>query len=140
MRSPPVSNSPPLTLLEKLRLAHRIWRSYALVRRRVFREPLPELVATLAEPRPFGLSPYPPPRLSRAVHRTLRVGRRRPTCLVSSLVLFRLLREQGDPAQLVIGLPPASKTHEAHAWIEIDGRDIGPPPGRGGHAELARFG
>jgi hypothetical protein len=54
--------------------------------------------------------------------------------------LFRLLREQGDPAELVIGLPDAAADHEAHAWVEVDGRDVGPPPGRGQHEPLARFG
>ena len=44
-------------------------------------------------------------RLSRIVHGTLHLGPFRPRCLVNALVLFRLLRAQGDPAELVIGLP-----------------------------------
>jgi hypothetical protein len=125
---------------EQLRLAVRIWLRYAGVRRTVGRKPLPELVAALARPgRPSTLR-YRPARVSRAVDRTLKVGRARPTCLVNSLVLFRLLREQGDAAELVIGLPPESGDQRAHAWVELHGEDIGPPPGKGRHEPMARFG
>jgi hypothetical protein len=100
--------------------------------------PLPELTARLggACARTHRLSPD---RLSRAVDRALAFRGRRPTCLVSALVLYRLLRRQGDPAQLVIGLPGSPTDHAAHAWVELRGRDVGPPPGRNGHVELARF-
>jgi hypothetical protein len=54
-------------------------------------------------------------------------------------VLFRLLRAQGDPAELVIGLPHEPRDEEAHAWVEIQRVDVGPPPGKGSHEELARF-
>ena len=73
------------------------------------------------------------------MYRTLKVGRRQPTCLVNALVLYRLLREQGDHAELVIGLPAKAADKDAHAWVELDGVDMGPPPGRSGHAEMARF-
>jgi hypothetical protein len=53
--------------------------------------------------------------------------------------LYRLLRAQGDPAELVIGLTELPESPDAHAWIELDGRDIGPLPGRGHHRELARY-
>jgi hypothetical protein len=82
---------------------------------------------------------HPPALLSLAVHRSLRLGPLRPRCLTSSLVLYRLLREQGDRAELVIGLPPEARDPAAHAWVELDDRDIGPPPGRGRHAPIARF-
>jgi hypothetical protein len=55
------------------------------------------------------------------------------------LVLFRLLREQGEQAELVIGLLPNAPNQRAHAWVELDGRDVGPPPGRFGHEEMARL-
>jgi hypothetical protein len=55
-------------------------------------------------------------------------------------VLFTLLRRRGSQAELVIGLPENASTHEAHAWVELDGRDVGPPPGQNGHVQLARFG
>jgi hypothetical protein len=121
-------------------LALRIWRSFVRVQLSARREPLPKLVARLGR---FPLHPkpaQPPARLSRAVDRTLRLGSRRPRCLTSALVLFRLLHEQGDAAELVIGLPADAVNHEAHAWVELGGVDVGPPPGRGDHAEMARFG
>jgi hypothetical protein len=77
--------------------------------------------------------------LSSAVHKSLRLGNRRPRCLVNALVLFRLLREQGEQAELVIGLLPNAPNQRAHAWVELDGRDVGPPPGRFGHEEMARL-
>ena len=73
-------------------------------------------------------------------HRSLRIGGIRPRCLYNALVLYRLLREQGDQAVLVIGLPPTAANEEAHAWVELSGYDVGPPPGRNGHEPLARFG
>ena len=124
---------------EKARLALRVWRSYLRVRSRLRRRPLPDFVAQLGEPGRKARERHPPARLSRAVNRALRIGERRPTCLVNALVLFRLLREQGDPAELVIGLPRNAVDKDAHAWVELEGADVGPPPGRSGHAEMARF-
>lgn len=69
----------------------------------------------------------------------LHVGRWRPTCLMNALVLFRLLREQGDPAELVIGLPDGAADHRGHAWVELDAVDLGPFRGQHTHLELARF-
>jgi Transglutaminase-like superfamily len=118
-------------------LAARIWLSFLVVRRRIG-SPLPELVDELGR----GGSPWvrqEPRRLARAVHRALRIGRRRPTCIVTSLVLFRLLRRQGNAADLVIGLPAEPRGKNAHAWVELDGCVIGPPPGSLGHVPLARF-
>jgi hypothetical protein len=120
---------------EKLVLALRIWARYVAVRYRLRREPLPQLVAHLS--RDGRRRRYDAARLARAVDRTLQLGR--PTCLLSALVLFRLLREQGDPAELVIGLPDEATDQEAHAWVELDGIDVGPPPGRGHRVPLARF-
>lgn len=130
----------PLPLLAKGRLVLRIWLAFLLVQIRLQREPLPELIARLRDPGRPDRRRYPPARLSRAVHKSLRLGERRPRCLVTALVLFRLLREQGDPAELVIGLPPDAPNHEAHAWVELRGADVGPPPGRGNHSAMARFG
>ena len=124
----------------KARLALRVLRAYLRIRPRVHREPLPVYVARLGRPEDQTDRRHPPFRLSRAVYRTLRLGRRQPTCLVNALVLYRLLREQGDDAELVIGLPESAADKDAHAWVELDGVDVGPPPGRSGHAELARFG
>lgn len=122
----------------KLVLALRIWARYAVVRYRLRREPLPELAASLGRTRRLRPS-QSPERLARAVDRALRLGRWRPTCLASSLVLVSLLREQGEAAELVIGLPEKASDHEAHAWVELGAVDVGPPPGRGRHVEMARF-
>jgi hypothetical protein len=117
----------------------RIWTRFLLVRVMLLREPLPVFVSRLGRaPRRTRLR-LSPSLLSRAVHCTLHLGKRRPTCLVASLVLFRLLREQGDDAHLVIGIPSVAKSKDAHAWVEVGGVDVGPPPGRGTHEPMARF-
>jgi Transglutaminase-like superfamily len=129
-----------LTVPQKARLAARIWLRYLLVMVDLRRRPLPDLVDGLA--RTNGRSSegaYRPATLSNAIHRSLRLGSHRPRCLVNALVLFRLLREQGEPAELVIGLKPDARDQRAHAWVELEGRDVGPPPGRFGHEEMARL-
>lgn len=126
--------------LGRARLALRVWCRWAMVRRGLRRTPLPELVHRLGAV-PVPRAPrHPPSRLSRAVDRSLRLGRHQARCLVAALVLYRLLREQGDPAELVIGLPLEADGPRAHAWVELAGRVVGPPPGRAGHAEMARYG
>lgn len=117
----------------------RIWVLLARVLVGLRREPLPAYVARLGRPETERGGRLAPDRLSRAVDRSLRVGGRRPRCLVNALVLYRLLREQGDEAELVVGLPARPVDKDAHAWVELAGVDIGPPPGRSGHEELARF-
>jgi hypothetical protein len=135
---------PPPPYLRKLRwkvsLALRIWLTFLLVQTGLRRQPLPELVTGLGRPRRTRFSGVPPPRLGIIVARVLRLGPRRARCLTSSLVLYRLLRYEGLPAELVIGLPERPRDRQAHAWVEVRGVDVGPPPGRSGHAELARYG
>lgn len=140
MRTPSDASRARLRLDEKARLASRILWTYLRVRSRIRGVALPALVSELAPFEPVTTMDYGVERLSRAVDRTLRVGSRRPTCLASALVLFHLLRRQGTPAELVIGLPARPADKDAHAWIEIDGVDVGPPPGKSGHVELARYG
>jgi Transglutaminase-like superfamily len=74
------------------------------------------------------------------VYRVSHVRARGPRCLYNAIVLYGLLRRQGDGAQVVIGLPTAPVDKDAHAWVEVDGRDVGPPPGQAHHEELARYG
>jgi len=128
-----------LSLVERAILAVRIWRAYLLIRRKVRRVELPLLIEHLNRISRPARRRHPAPRLSRAVDRSLRIGSHRPTCLVNSLVLFRLLREQSEHPELVIGLPERPTSKDAHAWVELDGREVGPPPGRAGHSQLARF-
>jgi hypothetical protein len=124
----------------KVVLAVRIWCRFLLIRALLPHEPLPEVIHRFGRPLRRDRRRLSPRLLSRAVHRSLHIGSRRPTCLVSSLVLFRLLREQGDPAEVVIGLPSVASSKDAHAWVEVKRVDIGPPPGRGTHRPMARFG
>jgi Transglutaminase-like superfamily len=129
----------PLALRAKAGLALRIWSLYPRVVVGLRREPLPAFIARLGEVE-RRRTPLSPDRLARAVDRSLRLGERQPRCLVSAAVLYRLLHEQGDRAELVVGLPQTPADKEAHAWVELGGVDVGPPPGRGTHEELARFG
>ncbi len=120
-------------------LAARIWWWFAVIGLHLRRESLPRLVARLGRPPNRRARRIPPQQLGRYVVRRLSVGPLHPTCLVNALVLYRLLHEQGDPAALVIGLPADAIHHQAHAWVELDGLDVGPPPGRGAHVGMARF-
>jgi len=135
---------PPAPYLGKLRwkvsLALRIWLTFLLVKTGLRRRPLPELVTRLGKPGRTRFYGVPAPRLGIIVARVLRLGRRRARCLTSSLVLYGLLRRQGLPAELVIGLPETPSDRQAHAWVEVERADVGPPPGRSGHVELARYG
>lgn len=128
-----------LSPLERTALAFRVWRSYARVRWYLKRRPLPDLVASLGTGG-SGRSDLAPERLGRAVQRALTVGTHKPRCLIASLVLYDMLRAEDENVELVIGLPGSPTTKDAHAWIEIEGVDVGPPPGRGAHRELARYG
>ncbi len=129
----------PLSFAAKTGLTLRIWSLYPRVVVALRRQQLPTYVASLAAA--GGRRPrHSAARLSRAVDRSLRLGSRQPRCLVSAVVLYRLLRDQGDEPELVIGLPETPTDQEAHAWVELGGTDVGPPPGRGSHRELARFG
>lgn len=104
------------------------------------RRRLPDLVRALRGRPLLRTRALEPRRLGKIVHRILSPGAYEPRCLVSSLVFLRMLRRQGTAADVVIGLPPEPATHETHAWVEVDGREVGPPPGRLGHREMARFG
>jgi hypothetical protein len=128
-----------LNWLTKAHLWLRIVRWYLVVRVRTGREPLPKLAARIGDVGPARDRRIPPRQLAWAVDRTLHLGRRRPRCIFNALVLYRLLREQGDAAELVIGLPKNPADKSAHAWVELDGVDVGPPPGQNGHEQMARF-
>ena len=134
-----MSRRGPLPLATKAQLIARIGGTFLLVHWRLRRDPLPRVVESFAGRDLRGLPRVDARRLSRIVHGTLHVGPLRPRCLVNALVLFRLLRAQGDSAELVIGLPHDPRDHEAHAWVELERVDVGPPPGKGSHEELARY-
>ena len=129
----------PLTPMRKVRLVWSVLASFVAVHRALGRRPLPQAVEALGAGTTAGWTPVRATRLSRVVHRTLHVGPWRPRCLILALVLYRLLRAQGTDADLVIGLPIEAVDKDAHAWVEVEGVDVGPPPGKGVHEELARY-
>jgi hypothetical protein len=130
-----------LGLAAKLRLAALVWLEYGLVLARVRRISLPDLVRHLeTTPHRVNLQPLDPRRLGRFISRTLNRGPFHSRCLTLSLVHFRMLVRQGTKAQLVVGLPSEPANHDAHAWVEVGGKDVGPPPGRLGHKEMVRYG
>lgn len=128
------------TVAGKIGLAIAIWYSFVVVVIGLRRLPLPELVQWLGRKGPRKRASPEPAWLGHVVWRVLHIGRWRPRCLHSSLVLLRLLRLHGHSAELVIGLPHSPSSQDAHAWVEVAGVDVGPPPGQAGHVELVRFG
>lgn len=131
--------APHLGIQARLGLAIRIWIAFVRVRSTTKAHPLPVAVARLGTASRSPRYRIEPRRLGSIVARVLRLGPWNARCLWTALVLYGLLRDQGDEAELVIGLPLEPKDFDAHAWVEIDGTDVGPPPGRGRHEELVRY-
>lgn len=130
-----------LSVPQKAKLAIWMWSSLVRSAIALRRHPLPRVIARLVQ-RPTrcrSAASLDPARLSRASYRALAVRNRRPRCLLRALVLLELLRAQGRPAVLVIGLPEEAVDQDAHAWVELDGVDVGPPPGSAGHLPLVRY-
>ena len=119
-------------------MALRIWAWFFAVTVMFRFLPLPRLVAWLSTEGSRRID-RSPAKLGRVVWRSLSIGGYQPRCLTAALVLYRLLGEQGQSPELVIGLPHDALDNRAHAWVEIDGVDVGPPPGKQGHEELARY-
>lgn len=128
----------------KVATSLRAWVLLAVVFVQLRRRPLPDVVrhlghaghrATHGRPRR-----RPPAQVGRVVGRALQAGAWSPRCLYRALVLYRLLILMGEDAHLVIGLPPSPSSQDAHAWVEVEGVDVGPAPGRADHVELVRYG
>ena len=124
--------------MSRVRLTGRIIARFLAVQRLLRNHPLPAVVATLGE-RPPTTPPEDIRRLRYGVDRVLDHGGRTFRCLPRALVLFSLLVDQGEQPKLVIGLPIDPASTEAHAWVEIDGRDVGPNPGRGSHEPMVAY-
>lgn len=135
---------PRPTTADRLRLALLVVREYVRTRRAVDNAPLQAVTAAAHAARRL------PPRwhvqlVSRAVDRLLaprmrRTDERRAVrCVHRAVVLHRVLVRQGVPASVVIGLPARARDARAHAWVEVAGVVVGPPPGRRGHVELVRY-
>lgn len=127
-----------LSFVRKAWLITRIWVSYLRVVL-MARLPLPDQVKTLQSRPVLSTRPIAVSTLGRAIHRGLRVGPLTPRCLPKAMIMFEILHQQGARPELVIGLPKGPTSHEAHAWVELDKVDVGPPPGQSGHEELARY-
>jgi hypothetical protein len=123
----------------KVGLSARIWWTFVTVIEVERRYPLPQAVARLGVASREARPRVEPRRLGRIVGRVLQIGWWRPRCLFSALVLYRLLREQGDPAEFLIGMPLDRRSKDAHAWVEVGRVDVGPPPGGRGRLPLARY-
>ena len=52
----------------------------------------------------------------------------RPSCLVRSLTLARVLREEGHNAHLVFGVRGDNGDMEGHCWVAVDGRALTEAP------------
>ena len=80
-----------------------------------------------------------PERVAWLVEAAARQSWPRPTCLRQSLVLYELLKQQGQDARLMIGTTMQRGDFQAHAWVEVDGREFG-GEGQPRYAELVSFG
>src|SRR5258705_10254707 len=107
-------------LVSKISLFLRIW-AWFLALTVVFRFlPLPRLVASISSSDRSRRLDRAPARLGWVVWRSLSIGGYQPRCLTAALVLYRLLGEQGQSPQLVIGLPPYAEDKRTDAWGEND--------------------
>jgi hypothetical protein len=126
-----LASSSRLSLPERAALAWEIVAAYALARRRLRRDGLRPALAAL---RTGGGSSVADRReaievgrrLGRAVGRTLGVLPADSRCLMTSLVLTRLLARRGIDSELVISVLPG-EAFAAHAWVERDGVALLPP-------------
>lgn len=129
-----------MKMLDRLGLAVQVVLRYVRIRLLLMgRSPLPMVVDRLAprdSPRAVELGPS---QLRRAVDKILRLPGRPLRCLPRALVLYSLLAEGGHAPRLAIGLPESSSDITAHAWVEVNGIDVGPSPGRNGHTALTTY-
>jgi hypothetical protein len=65
-------------------------------------------------------------RTARIIEALFRHSPVRPSCLKKSLVLLRVARRRGLPAELRIGVTKSGGELLAHAWIECAGRPLFP--------------
>ena len=137
--NPPDMIEHRIPVQKKLAMLRSILVTFVVVHVRLRRFTLPKVVSSLGRVDADRGYRVDPRRLGRIISRMLRLGDRHARCLINSLVLFRLLRQQGDDPELVIGLPESPEDVTAHAWIELDDKDVGPPPGRGAHKEFTRY-
>jgi hypothetical protein len=117
--------SAPLSLRRRLSLAAEILRAYAAARHELRRGELRDAVEVLRRTDGVIAPEVAPRRLAQAVTRTLRLVPFDTRCLMTSLVVTKLLARRGVPAVFVLGVSPAPD-FAAHAWVECDGWPILP--------------
>ncbi|MBV9212634.1 MAG: lasso peptide biosynthesis B2 protein [Actinobacteria bacterium] len=127
----------PLPAGKKLALAGEVAASYAVARWLLRRRGLRSSLELLRRPAASAGDGGPPGaadevgagrRLGRATTRTLAVLPADSSCLMSSLVLTRLLARRGISSRLVIAVEPGER-FGAHAWVEHDGAALLSPGG-----------
>ena len=84
---------------------------------------LPRVVKFLARPRLARQSYYSSDQLSWAVRAISRYVPR-ATCLVQAMVLHIMLRQEGLPSRIRIGVSQGAGHFEAHAWVECQDRVV----------------
>jgi hypothetical protein len=121
-----------------LRYAHLVLEALGLSFRYRLRRPKGTLSEATVQP--DSRSPQDGPALSTtltAVRVATAMWPFRTTCLVRAMVLARMLRRRGYPAEVVIGVSEEGVDRDprfAHAWVEVD-KAAGPP----GFSELVRL-
>ena len=132
MRAGGLSSAAPLRPAARVALALEIVAAYGVASWTLRRRGLRDALATLrAGPQSAPLAPPANPvavgrRLGRAVRRTLGALPADSRCLMSSLVLTRLLAKRGIESELVISVQPGDR-FGAHAWLEHHGAALLPP-------------
>jgi hypothetical protein len=112
---------------ERLRIAAEILGTYCAARWWILRLSFPEAVAAARDVRPDAALELPDcdvheagVRLGRAVQRTLRALPVDSRCLVTALVLTRMLARRGISSTFVLGVRSQPR-FAAHAWVERQG-------------------
>jgi hypothetical protein len=112
---------------ERIRIATEILGTYAAARWWILRLSFPEAVAAARDVRPSAGIDLPDHyvhgagvRLGHAVQRTLRALPVDSRCLVTALVLTRMLARRGISSSLVLGVR-SQPSFAAHAWVERQG-------------------
>ena len=123
---------------ERAALVAEAWTTYRKVRRLLPHGDVGGIVASLTSlPPAHAARDVDPQWLGRMIWR--RLPQAQAVCIDRALVQMAMLHRRGVSSRLVIGLPKVATSKEAHAWVEVDGVDVGPPPGGRGHTALARY-
>lgn len=126
-----------MSIPQKVALASEILVAYARVRRRMRRDDIRDVVASIRSGPTSRTAPVEAgsvndwltaARLANAVTCTLRPLPTDTRCLAQSLVLLWLLSRRAIASTLVIGAHTRPQ-FEAHAWIEHGGRPLLTPAG-----------